>query len=68
MNISCNFRNHFQNIDPFVEMKRKTFHSSDKAIDVILSQLDNDIGENINISGQRDLFENKFLTYLEVKQ
>ena len=49
-------------------MKRKTFHSSDKAIDVILNQLNIDINQNDDLIEQKSTVEQQFYNYLEVER
>jgi hypothetical protein len=60
-------RTHLQHIDPFIEMKQNTFYLSSKAIDVLLSQLNTDIDQTLDIVKEKSTIEQQFYNYMEVR-
>ena len=47
-------------------MKQNTFHSSTKAIDVLLSQLNTDVAQCIDLVKNKSTIEQQFFNYMEV--
>ena len=59
-------RKHLQQLDPFIEMKQRTFHSSHNAIDVLLSQLNVDVDPTIDLIENKSTIEQQFFNYMQV--
>lgn len=61
-------RKHLQSIDPFVEMKQRTFYSSHKAIDVLLGQLNVDVDSKVDLIENKSTVEQQFYNYVQVRR
>ncbi|UJR27373.1 hypothetical protein I4U23_008663 [Adineta vaga] len=57
---------HLQHIDPFFELKQNNFYLSAKAIDVVLSQLNADIEQNLDVVNNKSIIEQQFYNYMEI--
>lgn len=60
------FRKHLQNIDPFFELKQKSFYTSTKAADTLLAQLNIDIDQAADLINDKSTIEQQFYNYMEV--
>ncbi|CAF1444116.1 unnamed protein product [Adineta ricciae] len=57
---------YLQHIDPFFELKQRTFYASVGAINVVLAQLNVDIEPNIDVVNNKSTIEQQFYNYMEI--